>query len=325
MGPGEQLGARLREARLARGMTLAEIQARTHIARETLEALERGEFDTQPADVYVRGFLRSYAREVGLDPTEVLAQYDGLRGGTSVEPWNRIGARVVRGSPEPLRHLAPVRRRRGRVPRPAGFVLTMLVVLLAGAGVLMVRSFTVGGGLTVPEVATPEPAPTETRSAAAGRGLPEWALHFVRSTQDATPLDEEAGAEQSGAATLPPPNWETGWELSPARSLGAGVDTPPRSGEHRPGAIRVRAVARADGWADVFADGARVFRGALLEGDEMVWQGQSAVRVRLEGAGHIDLYLNGVPLPPASEDVLEREFGVADVASALEGGEVSWE
>lgn len=321
MGPGEQLGARLREARLARGMTLAEIQARTHIARGALEALERGEFDTLPADVYVRGFLRSYAREVGLDPTEVLAQYDALRGGTSVEPWNRIGARVVRGSPEPLRHLAPVRRRRARAPRPAGFVLTLLVVLLAGAGVLMVRSFTAGGGLPVPDVATPEPAPTDTRSVAAGRGLPEWALHFVRSTHDAGSLAEEAEPEPAGTAALPPPNWETGWDLSPAGGRRAASGATPRSAE-RPavGAVRVRAVARADGWADVFADGARVFRGALLEGDDMVWQGQSVVRVRLEGAGNIDLYLNGVPLPPASEDVLEREFGVADVASALEGG-----
>lgn len=308
-------------------MTLADIQARTHIARGTLEALERGEFHRLPADVYVRGFLRAYAREVGLDPAEVLAQYDGLRGQTAVEPWSRIGPRVVRGSPEPLRHLAPVRRRRPRAPRPAGFVLTLLVLLLAGGGVLMVRSLTAGGGLAVPDVVSPEAAPEGVRGMSAGGGLPEWALPFVRSTRDAAPLAEEVGPEPVSAATLPPPNWETGWELSPAGGgAGSSSDAGSRPAEHGAvGTIRVRAVARADGWADVFADGARVFRGALLEGDDMVWQGRSSVRVRLEGAGHIDLYLNGVPLPPASGDVLEREFGIADVASALEGEEVSWE
>lgn len=71
-GPGTLLAA----ARIRHGMPLAEIAARTRIARHLLEALESETWSDLPAPVYVRGFIRLYAREVGLDPRIPLGMLD---------------------------------------------------------------------------------------------------------------------------------------------------------------------------------------------------------------------------------------------------------
>ncbi len=71
------LGQALREARLTRGLTLEDAQRATRIARRYLEALEQEAFDVLPAPVFARGFLRSYAQYLGLDPTTLIAGFPG--------------------------------------------------------------------------------------------------------------------------------------------------------------------------------------------------------------------------------------------------------
>lgn len=68
------LGDWLRETRLRKGMTFGEVERTTRINRHYLEALELEHYDVIPAPVYARGFLRSYARMLGLDPEEAIAR-----------------------------------------------------------------------------------------------------------------------------------------------------------------------------------------------------------------------------------------------------------
>jgi cytoskeletal protein RodZ len=66
------LGETLQRARLARGVTLEEAERTTRISRRYLEALENENFGLLPAPVYARGFLRTYARYLGLEPADLL-------------------------------------------------------------------------------------------------------------------------------------------------------------------------------------------------------------------------------------------------------------
>lgn len=73
----ERLGRRLREAREAKGSTLEEAEAATHIRAHFLESLEAGDFAAfDGGDVQVRGFLRIYARYLDLPPRDVLGRYN---------------------------------------------------------------------------------------------------------------------------------------------------------------------------------------------------------------------------------------------------------
>src|SRR5690606_17514030 len=75
-------GELLREVRLARSLTIQELANRTKISPTHLESLEKERWDWLPARVFVRGFLMSVARELGLDPEQVartfLARREGL-------------------------------------------------------------------------------------------------------------------------------------------------------------------------------------------------------------------------------------------------------
>ncbi len=72
----QQMGERLRAARLAKGVSLEEAAAATRIRRSSLQALEADDFSSLPPPVYTRGFLLNYARYLGLVPEEVVEAYD---------------------------------------------------------------------------------------------------------------------------------------------------------------------------------------------------------------------------------------------------------
>ena len=70
--PGEML----REARVERGLSLSDAAAMTRISRTMLAHLERDRYDEFNADVFVRGHLRNYARELEISSDEVLQAYE---------------------------------------------------------------------------------------------------------------------------------------------------------------------------------------------------------------------------------------------------------
>ena len=74
-GATTNVGARLQQARIQAGISLREVSARTKIREVLLVAIERGDFERLPADLLARGFIRAYAREVGLDPEMVVRQF----------------------------------------------------------------------------------------------------------------------------------------------------------------------------------------------------------------------------------------------------------
>lgn len=68
-------GAKLREARERRGVTLRQIANATKISVSALEALERNEISRLPGGIFSRAFVRSYAVEVGLDPETTIQDF----------------------------------------------------------------------------------------------------------------------------------------------------------------------------------------------------------------------------------------------------------
>jgi len=85
------LGETLQRARLARGVTLQEAERTTRISRRYLEALENENFGLLPAPVYARGFLRTYARYLGLEPGDILPLFPvGYLDVPLLEPMPRV-------------------------------------------------------------------------------------------------------------------------------------------------------------------------------------------------------------------------------------------
>jgi cytoskeleton protein RodZ len=69
------IGGELRTARQARSLSVDAIARATKISPRILTAIERNTFDAVPRGPFIRGYLKSYAREVGLDGDELVRRY----------------------------------------------------------------------------------------------------------------------------------------------------------------------------------------------------------------------------------------------------------
>jgi cytoskeleton protein RodZ len=96
------LGEELRAAREARNLSLSDVSERIHIRTVYLQSLEDEEWGAIAAPVYVRGFLRTYSRFLGLYPESAVEQFNSsIAGSAQGAPAlaTRVGVRPERTGP----------------------------------------------------------------------------------------------------------------------------------------------------------------------------------------------------------------------------------
>ncbi|HVU01293.1 MAG TPA: helix-turn-helix transcriptional regulator [Polyangiaceae bacterium] len=121
----EPVGQYLKRHREARDMSVEELSRATRVPMDSVTRIEADQFDELPGEVFVRGFLKSYARAVGLAPDEVLARYTASR-------------RIAWVTPLPISSpTKPARSRRFGVA--IAFVLLLILFTLALSIVLKPR------------------------------------------------------------------------------------------------------------------------------------------------------------------------------------------
>jgi len=74
-GRVESFGARLKREREQRGVTLDDIALSTKIGKRFLTALEEEHFEQLPGGIFSKGFVRAYARHLGIDEEQAIADY----------------------------------------------------------------------------------------------------------------------------------------------------------------------------------------------------------------------------------------------------------
>ncbi|MFE6470407.1 helix-turn-helix domain-containing protein [Streptomyces rochei] len=79
--PGPSVGRALQQARIAAGLTVDDISTATRVRIAIVHAIEADDFAPCGGDVYARGHIRTLAKAVGLDPAELVAQFDADHGG----------------------------------------------------------------------------------------------------------------------------------------------------------------------------------------------------------------------------------------------------
>jgi cytoskeleton protein RodZ len=143
-------GRYLQGVRLERGIRLEAVAEETRIAPSTLKAIESEDFDRLPPDVFLKGFLRAFARAVGADEREALALYLERR------PAQESG-RLAAAEPPPA-----------AASSVGGWKLALLLAAFAGLIALSVLAYQYGArGPTVeapalpPSAATPSQPPSE--------------------------------------------------------------------------------------------------------------------------------------------------------------------
>lgn len=157
---GDQtLGERLQAVRIAAKLTLDDAEAKTHVRWRYLAALEQGQFDDLPEEVYAVGFVRRYAHFLGLDPVAAVTQYRCERIAAS-----RLGLVVAQEDPTPAPALAPaqtVREPRWVITPKLFWIAASLLVVFAVAGYIW---YQVQGFVSAPDLTLAQLQPEMTVS-----------------------------------------------------------------------------------------------------------------------------------------------------------------
>lgn len=129
-------GEELRREREIRGISLKEIADATKISKRFLEALERNDHRTLPAPVFTRGFVREYARYVGLNAEEMVNRYnfasandDRIEKPPQVEKYPNTPVRDISPKPPRKRGIPPVYARIDRNLVAVVFIVAALAAV----------------------------------------------------------------------------------------------------------------------------------------------------------------------------------------------------
>jgi len=148
-GRSDTFGEELRKEREIRGISLKEIADSTKISKRFLELIEKNDFESLPAPVFTRGFVREYARYLGLNSDEMVNRYihfvdsHPVSEETASSRPRTLANRSFRPAPEPARSswIVPV-------------LIALVVGLIALAFFLYYRGRGLAGSQTVETRAT---------------------------------------------------------------------------------------------------------------------------------------------------------------------------
>jgi len=191
-------GERLKKEREKRGMTLEEVSAATKIGVRSLKALEQEKFDLLPGGIFNRGFVRSYAKHLGLDDEVVVADYMEAAGESTPAPTLADPTQANANEQARLQGSSP--------PLPWGsmaVVVAVAILLFAAwhyyshrkpAEITNVSE----SSATAPEgsatTASPGPAPSDATSANTQASAPASTLPSANSSRVASAPASSAGS-----------------------------------------------------------------------------------------------------------------------------------
>ncbi len=272
----------LREAREAKGLTLEELAVSTKISLHLLKALESADFTVLP-QTYVKGFLRNYARQLGLDPSEVVQTYEAQQKAT--EEISAAPKKVEWKTPQPFAW--------HRWVLLAGFVVVVL------GGFLLLRRGNVEEPLQSQTRSEGKPVSSHIEGESILSSLEEDEMVVAEPDQDTLIIIyRDTAASASRKMNMSPAQSPAFAELSGTSQPAGSQDfqQAPTPAPRPVVKLNLRAQAVSDTWMKVLCDGVPVYEGMLRSGSTSGWEADSLFALKMSKAGGVRLSLNGRPL-----------------------------
>jgi cytoskeleton protein RodZ len=271
-------GLRLKQEREKQAVTLDDISLSTKISTRMLRALEEERFDQLPGGIFNKGFIRAYARCLGMDEDQAVADYLAATGAS------------LPGKQSEIDDQAPILEPPSREQNPAAagipwgiFAAALLIVALglAAWGYYSRESqkethdsAATAPNPTPPPVAEPSPShPGDTNAATAEVAKPSQPT-----------LASTAGGESSKPPLANP-------SVSPSTQ-----PPPPRTG-----GLTLLIKARQDSWLSISVDGEVSTQGTLSASAQKSVRAAQEIVIRAGNVGALDLEFNGKQLPVQGE------------------------
>jgi cytoskeleton protein RodZ len=302
-------GAQLRAERERQGLAVSDVAQRLKYAPRQIEAIEADDYAALPGLTFVRGFVRGYAKLLGVDAAPLVAALErdaGQDGGPTT---------VQLQSVSPVRAQFPARGVRHASAWPWIIAIVLAVV---GIGGYSVYQWEVPGSLITPAPPGAQ-APQAGPAVAAPAGTVAGSIQSdVSQTTDGgqspalppllppAPAGERAPGEGSGAVAFPPQGDSS--PATPASGSISVVTTPSSTGA----AVtqgRIRLVFRGESWTEIKEAGGRVvYSRKGMPGTEQWADGQPPFDLVVGNAPETRLFYRGneVDLAPYIKGTVAR-------------------
>ena len=281
LGPGKNL----QKAREALNLTSEEIAAALHLDPNVVDAIESEEYNRLP-QVYMRGYIRAYARIVGLDPEPLVAVYNKLAAEVpTIQPW-------ASQPPTPARsHDRPVK------------AVTYLVIAILGALLFIwwqnreAEIIPADLSLTPEEtpseqsIVPPSPAPPPNNGSSPSN---EAVLPALPPTDEAKPAGPDATVPADTFTPSAPPAPEAVPSDATAGSAPAVAQAlDPSQDKSRSLVLK----PNQDSWMGIVdAKGTQLYYGLVKGGQTVSLQGEPPFKVTLGNAQDISVFYNRKPM-----------------------------
>jgi cytoskeleton protein RodZ len=250
---GDSLGEYFQRAREAKGLTLEEAAARTRILPQYLKAVEENNYTRLPDEVFAKGFVRSYARILGMDEAAVIRKFDETGGQFYAKRAERETLKMQLEEQE--------RRKKANRTTAVGVVAIALLLLFVVVGRDLDRSDHLRDLEAIPSDSPQVPAP-------------------------APPLTEPTEPVNVPAPRPSPGQVEDEHNFSGVLPLeGVAPD------ERKKLVLDVESVERC--WVKVQTDQAAPQEVLLNPGERVRWKAQERMALTLGNAGGVRVMLNG--------------------------------
>jgi cytoskeletal protein RodZ len=300
-------GARLKQEREQRGVSLDDISLSTKIGTRMLRALEEEHFDQLPGGIFNKGFIRAYARTLGMDEEQAIADYLAATGAAppARKPDDRLDSKFDDNDQNPMPELRAQLEQRaqdespGAPSLPWGTVAVALIVLALGFAAW-------GFYFRQSEKATLHPEVSGSNVPAEGNAdrsaqpqaspqppspsQPPPAAKPVAPANSAEParISNQVGVPQAAAAGSSP---------SVPLSTTAAVTKLPQLAIPPSGRFLVTIKAREDSWIFITIDGEVTTQRTLVASSQKSVAAREELVIRAGNVGALDFEFNGQTLP----------------------------
>ena len=308
----EDFGSYLKAERELRGVTLEELHTKTRIPMHYLQALEKNLFDELPEEVFIRGYIRSFAKVIGANEDEVLSAYiDITKTAPSIDTNNQNISNQNESTFDPK----------------FIFILTFTILFLLGAVWsvnILIRKFNMDSTKPTPTVLQQKQNKTkeEFKKSSTARNLE---TNDTSTTLEKTELPSKPSVIDPEVTSKKPFN---SLSTNPIAAFGnpsamvkdedteeklkLHADETPTVSTENDIPLKLTIKVKDDVWFNIEVDDSPVEDFLLARGSEKIFYGKKQFLLNVGNQNAVDLTLNGtvVNLPSGNKENIVKNFTI---------------
>ena len=288
------IGDKLRRERERQGLTIKDVEHGTSIRALYIEAIERGDWDTLPGDVYTKGFIRNVATFLQLDANACVAEYTADTaekfGDESETPNGKDATGInVPGNDNETTVNELRQKLESKERKQKRLIILMSLIVVCGIAYLFM---TADNGRNTTKV-----IPKENIVAVTEQTPP------AKTATTATPVNEKQPPAPNQKATDP----KTAQPAANNKTTPASKPAAPTTNKQ---GVELTATFNDRCWMKVIADGAVIYEGTVEKGNTLSWKGTERIAITAGNAGALSITHNGKNLGQAGAygEVVNKTF-----------------